>query len=494
VGDTGDASRGPSNCAHMKRTLVLINPNRMTPVVSPVALDYLFDTLVASDWQPYLLDLALVENWQEQIEACLDALRPEAVCLSVRNLDDCFLPSRDFCIAAVRHMVQRVREKTDAPVIVGGSGYSIVPERGLDYLGADFGIAGDGEAALPELLARLPGSNWLTGVPGLIWRDGETIRRNGSALAVARTLKASFRTFVENRRYFDEGGQVGIETKRGCPMDCIYCADTLSKGKRTRLKQPRDVAEEFKALLGQGVTHFHLCDSEFNVPLDHALAVCSELIRTGLNSDIRWYTYASPVPFSPELASLMKEAGCAGIDFGVDSADPQLLSALGRSFAPEDIKRTAEICRQSGLVFMFDLLIGGPGETRETVRHTVDFMDSIAPTRVGLSCGVRVYPGTALASRISGMSDAERSECLHGQVDGNEDYFEPVFYVSPELGQDVISFVASLVQGNRRFFLPVETGPEAGYNYNDNTALVDAITQGYRGAYWDILRRLQEGE
>jgi len=478
----------------MKHTLVLINPNRMTPVVSPVALDYLFDALAASDWQPYLLDLALAENWQQQLEACMDALRPEAVCFSVRNLDDCFLSSRDFCIAAVRDMVQRVREKTDAPVIVGGSGYSIVPERALDYLDADFGIAGDGEAALPELLARLPGSNWPAGVPGLVWRDGESLRRNGSALAVARTLKASPRTFVENRRYFDEGGQVGIETKRGCPMDCIYCADPLSKGKRTRLKQPRDVAMEFKALLGQGITHFHLCDSEFNVPLDHAVAVCTEVIRTGLNSDIRWYTYASPAPFSPELASLMKDAGCAGIDFGVDSAHPQLLSRLGRNFAPEDINRTAEICRQNELTFMYDLLIGGPGETRETVRHTINFMDSVAPTRVGLSCGIRVYPGTVLASRITAMSDAERSKCLHGEVDGNEDFFEPVFYVSPELGEDVIPFVASLVRGNRRFFPPVETGREASYNYNDNTTLVEAIAKGYRGAYWDILRRLQETE
>ena len=171
-----------------------------------------------------------------------------------------------------------------------------------------------------------------------------------------------------------------------------------------------------------------------------------------------------------------------------------MLSRLGRNFAPEDITRTAEICRQNELTFMYDLLIGGPGETRETVRHTINFMDSVAPTCVGLSCGIRVYPGTVLASRISGMSDAERSKCLHGEVDGNEDFFEPVFYVSPELGEDVIPFVASLVRGNRRFFPPVGTGPEAGYNYNDNTPLVEAIAKGYRGAYWDILRRLQEAE
>ncbi len=478
----------------MKHTLVVINPNRMKPIVSPVALDYLFDTLKESDWQPYLLDLALVDNWQEHVNACADALRPDAVCVTVRNLDDCFLASRDFCMSAVREIIQYVRKKTCAPIVVGGSGFSIAPERTLGYLGADFGIAGDGESALPELLTRIPESSRPKGVPGLLWREKENVRRLGSALATSRSLRPSPRAFVDNRRHFEQGGQVGIETKRGCPLDCVYCADPLSKGKRTRLKQPEHVADEFEALLGQGITHFHLCDSEFNLPEEHALAICAELVGRGLNTNINWYTYASPIPFSRELASMMKESGCAGVDFGVDSADPAVLRNLGRRFGPEDIERTARTCHQAGLIFMYDLLVGGPGETRESVKHTIAFMDRVAPSRVGLSCGVRVYPGTHLAAHVVSMDPAERTICLQGKVGDNEDFFEPVFYVSPELGENVISFAASLVEGNRRFFLPVGTEPQTGYNYNDNRLLVDAIQKGYRGAYWDILRRLQDGE
>ncbi len=478
----------------MNRTVILVNPNRMKPIVSPVALDYLADALAESDWQVRLLDLALTEDWRSATENCLQSPNPAAICLTVRNLDDCFLPSRDFCIARVKDVIAHIRKITDAPVIIGGSGYSIAPERALEYLDADFGIVGDGELALTALVQALPQRGGLDKIPGLLWRDGHGTRRSSVPLASLDTLASSERKCVNNLRHFNEGGQVGIETKRGCPKACIYCADLHSKGSRIRIKSPDRVADEFQSLLNQGVTHFHLCDSEFNIPIDHALAVCAELISRGLNRHIRWYTYASPVPFPPELASLMKKSGCAGIDFGVDSAVPRILQNLRRDFGPDDLKRTAETCRSNGLTFMYDLLLGGPGETRETISHTTDFMERIAPSRVGLACGVRVYPKTELASRVNCMTPGERGKSLHGKTDGNEDFFEPVFYVSPELADDLIPFVKSLVRGNRMFFMPDETDPDADYNYNENTVLVDAIRRGYRGAYWDILRRLQEGE
>ncbi len=100
---------------------------------------------------------------------------------------------------------------------------------------------------------------------------------------------------------------------------------------------------EFSVLLEQGIDHFHLCDSEFNVPVSHAFDVCRAILHEGLGDKMRWYTYAAPMPFPADLAYLMKQAGCVGINFGIDSGSDRMLSALSRDFMAADIRHTATV-------------------------------------------------------------------------------------------------------------------------------------------------------
>jgi hypothetical protein len=121
-------------------------------------------------------------------------------------------------------------------------------------------------------------------------------------------------------------------------------------------------------------------------------------------------------------------------------------------------------------------------------------MKRLSPDRVGVSLGVRVYAGTGLSELVREEGPMARNPNLRGQVEGNDGFLKPVFYLSSALGDDAAGYVAELVGGDRRFFFPTaEAGTEA-YNYSDNERLVEAIQRGYRGAYWDILRRLGEGE
>lgn len=205
-----------------------------------------------------------------------------------------------------------------------------------------------------------------------MYRVGGRIAANPPAAADLGELSClARRDLVDNRRYFAEGGQAGLETKRGCDRRCIYCADPLAKGRKLRLRPKAHIIQEITNLLAQGIDCFHLCDAEFNIPEEHAREVCRGIVRAGLGERIRWYTYASPRPFSPELALLMRRAGCAGINFGVDSAHPGVLQSLGRDFGPEEIAAAVRASNHAGLACMLDLLIGGPQETPETVAdHT----------------------------------------------------------------------------------------------------------------------------
>lgn len=470
--------------------VTLINPNRMKPAVAPIGLDYIADALDASGHEVEILDLCFSDDWQADVDAYFAGSQPDLVGYTIRNTDDCYFASRDFFIPYHKEIIDRVKSRTDAPVVLGGAGLSVAPEAILEFTGADYALAGEGEKAMSDLS---DGSD-MSDVPGLVWREGGVIRSNPPEWMDLAELPPGSRRWLDNERYFREGGQAGIETKRGCDRKCIFCADPAGKGRSNRVRPPSHVIAEIRALLDQGIDVYHLCDCEFNIPASHASDVCRAIIEAGLGDRIRWYTYATPKPFTDEIADLMVRAGCRGIDFGADSGDDAVLRSLGRDFTAEDVRRTAEICHRHGITFMYDLLIGGPAETRESVRRTIDLMKRIEPDRVGVSIGVRVYNGTALGEMVRREGVTPSNPALHGIIEGNESFLAPIYYLSPTVGMEVFGLVDELVAGDSRFLHASPAELEGNYNYNDNTVLVDAIRDGFRGAYWDILRRVQAGE
>lgn len=470
--------------------VLLVNPNQMKPPVAPLALDYLASALKRSKFQIDLLDLCFSTDIASDIKgyfACNEVL---AVAVTLRNTDDTYLASQDFCIDRYKEIIDLIKASTDAPIILGGSGFSIMPQAILSYYGLDLGIWGEGELALPLLVDKIAARQDYSDVPGLVYRTGSEFHANKPKYFDLSHIAASERSLVDNCSYFIEGGMGNVESKRGCPKGCIYCADPIGKGKKLRLRLPKSVADEMENLLRMGIDHFHFCDSEFNVPEAHAREVCLELASRGLGEKVRWYAYASPAPFSRELAALCRRAGCAGIDFGVDSGCDAMLRRLGRDFKVADLSHTAKVCRKEGIVFMYDLLLGGPGETRESMKETIETMKKLSPDRVGSSLGVRIFPQTKLAALVKGQGPLKQNPNLKGKVRGNDNFFAPTFYLSSRLGPDAPEYLSQLIGGDERFFFASPDQAEKNYNYNDNTVLISAIKSGYRGAFWDILRRI----
>ncbi len=472
-------------------SVTLLNANEMRPPVAPLALDYLAQALECAGCQVRLLDL----TWEPQPEAALAAHfrsePPTLVALTQRNSDDCYLAGAYSCVPPARALVDILRRHTDAPLVLGGCGYSIFPRALLTALGADYGVVGEGEETLPRLAQALHHRQDPRHLPGLVYRDGDVVRLNPPFPLELATLPPQRRAWLDNARYWREGGQGGFETKRGCAAGCLYCGDPVAKGRRVRLRPPRAVAEEVSSLAAQGVVHLHTCDAEFNLPRDHALAVCAALCERHLDHHVQWWAYCAPEAFDRELAAAMRRAGCVGVDFGADHGDDAQLARLGRAHRAEDLARTAQACQAEGLVFMFDLLLGAPGETREGVARTIALMQRLQPSRVGLSLGVRLYPGTPLAERLR-TRPLQAQPGLIGAVENNPDLLYPVFYLDPAV-PDLAEYVHDLVGGDPRFLCPDPAADLTDYNYRENPALVQALARGYRGAYWDILRRVEEG-
>jgi radical SAM superfamily enzyme YgiQ (UPF0313 family) len=462
--------------------VALVNTNQIKPPIAPIGLDYLAEALYASGHSVEIFDPAAEETWEPALAQFFGKKNFGLVGVTLRNTDDCVFTSRQSFLDPFSQMVKSIRQHTDALIVVGGVGFSVMPEQILSLCGADAGIWGEGEFSFVELADRIEEKRGWLDLPNLICRHHDGWQRNPSYNPPLEKLPPMNRGWIDNQRYFREGGQAGIETKRGCFHSCIYCADPVAKGKQIRTRPSPSVVDELERLLAQGIDHIHTCDSEFNLPEAHAQEVCQEIIRRRIGEKLRWYAYCAPVPFSAELSRVMRRAGCLGINFGADSGDAGMLQRLRRDFSPEDILNTVRWCKESGIAVMLDLLLGSPGETRESLFRTVELMRRADPDRVGVAVGVRVYPGTELADQVM------RGELRKGLV-GGKDSSEPLFFLEPQVAPFVFDLLDQLIGDDKRFFFFDPSRPEKNYNYNANQRLSEAIQKGYRGAYWDILRR-----
>ena len=318
----------------------------------------------------------------------------------------------------------------------------------------------------------------------LVYSDKGNIVHNPRVDVDLNRLPVPRRRLFDNRRYEQLGAMVGVETKRGCAQKCICCADPVAKGRTVRLRPPEMVIKEFKDLVAQGVSWIYLCDSEFNLPIAHAKDICRAIIESGLADRLRWYCYCSPVPFDHELAELMRRAGCEGINFGVDSLCDEQLSRLGRSHLSSNVRQLVQILKDEGLNHMFDLLVGGPGETEATIRSTIEQVKELNVPLSGIAAGIRVYPNTPLARAIAGGS-------IRGGLYPSAEHApeQPVFYLSPLIKNDISAVINHFVAGDSRFLVLAEPAGKGSYNYAGDEVLGELIREGARGAYWDILRK-----
>ena len=468
--------------------VALVNINRIRPPIAPLGLEYVAESLVAAGHSVALLDLTWSESPESAIDDFFSRCDVGLVGISLRNTDDCAFTTKHSFLEAHGALIGRIRARTDALLVLGGAGFSVMPRAVLAQTAADAGIRGEGEFAFPLLADCLASNRPFDDVPGLIRRapDGAW-RENPIRFGDLRALPPMRRRFLDNVRYFSEGGQAAVETSRGCPMPCTFCADPVAKGRALRLRAPQAVADEIEALLAQGIDGFHTADSELNLNEAHLIAVCETIIARGLGEKVRWYAYANPVPFSKQTVRLAKKAGCAGIDFSVDHGDPDMLKRLGRTFSPADILTVAESCADAGIAVMFDLLIGSPGETFDSVSRAVELMKRSRADRIGISLGLRVWPETALARELLEPTPAI------GLI-GAPDPTEPLFFMASAVADDIAAHISESIAGDPRFLFFNPSDNAKNYNYNDNRVLTDAVQAGFRGAYWDILRRLDNGE
>jgi radical SAM superfamily enzyme YgiQ (UPF0313 family) len=472
----------------LNKVVTLVNTNQIKPAIAPIAFDYLYDPLVRAGFTVELLDLCFEEDYEAAIASYCNEHSTDFWGVTLRNTDDLYFSNAHSFLSLVQKMVSTLRRYSKAPITMGGTGFSAMPEKILELCDAEFGIVCEGEFSFPLLLTRLTEQASYQDIPGLVYRTPDGFVRNPTTFGDLKQIGVYSRKLINQEKYFQQGGQVGIETKRGCKRVCIYCIEPLVKGRKLRLREPADVVDEMENLLNRGVNVFHINDSEFNLDINHALAFCEEIVKRRLHTRIQWYAYGMPTPFPDHLAEAMCQAGCMGMNFGVDSASERMLRVLRRTFRPFHIARAVETCKRYRLPYMLAVLLGAPGENAETVKETINFFKEIDAESVNFGFGLRIFPGTELERIVREEGFSSDNPNLHGAIEGNEDLVQPVFYLSSHIAPNPIKYVADLIGDDKRFS-GVKT---SDYNYNANDLLVQAIAEGERGAFWAILSRREK--
>jgi len=364
----------------LKIAFVSGNREILPNAVVPIGLLYIMSS-TPDTHEKVLIDLCFEDDPHAALRSKLQSLGPDLVAISMRNIQNNDYSGLSDNLAYYGSLIESCKAACPAPVVLGGSGFSVMPRELMERLTPDFGISGEGEKAFPQLLDALAnGGDELDAIGTLFhWRDGALICNPRPPEFLNMTeLAFPDRTLVDDY-YYEEWGIDSVQTKRGCPLRCDYCTYPIIEGRIGRVRTPESVVDEmYEALESRpAINHFFIVDSVFNLPKSHAKNVCRELIRRDWKTN--WTCYANPLGFDEEFAQLAYEAGCSGMEIGSDSGCNHVLEKLRKGFTVDHIRRLHDICKNASIPDCHAFILGTEGETMDDVRQTIDFIVDLDP-------------------------------------------------------------------------------------------------------------------
>jgi hypothetical protein len=423
--------------------VLIISANTLP--ATPTGPAYVAGAVKQAGHEVAIFDCYLSENPIENLIVKIKDFHPDVIGLSIREVTgDIQNPSVEFKTSffdnrpQIKKMVNQIKLISTAKIVLGGPGFNYFAREWLDYLNLDYGIRGEGEVPFPMFLDRLEQEGDLESIPGCISRKGNvfiTQPRYLNNQLDANTLPAY--ELFDMKQYQEKQISCGIYTKRGCPFNCVFCPHSNLEHKRYRMKSPKKVVDEIEWVKQQtGTKKFNFCDNSFNVPKKHSEAICQELIDRKM--DIQWQTGSlKPIGITDELLSLYQSAGAYYISLAVESCSEEMLENMHRGYKIKQVEKTFQTFIKSEIPFGISILIGGPGETRDTIKETFSLLDRYPEIDdIWVSVGLCLWTGYQDIVKTLNQSENQTTS-------GN--LFSGAYYISPELEkQFMIEFIQSL--------------------------------------------------
>jgi len=393
----------------------------------------------------------------EALDNELRSFNPDIIGISMRNIDNVNIMNEQRYIDAVKDIVKNIRDVTNSPVVLGGSAFSIMPETILREVGADYGIIGEGESLMLELvnkaaLGKFPEKGCIRSSN---YMDGEDIP--------SACYDPDIMQF-----YLKSGSIASLQTKRGCTHKCIYCSYPVLEGSAIRPRNPIAVVDDIEILINDhNAKYIFFTDSVFNDDEESYLEVVTEMKKR--NIYIPWTAFFKPEGLKDKHVELMKETGLKGVEIGADASTDRTLMKLGKRFRFKDIVACNDLFARHGIATAHFFMFGCPGETKETVIQGLENIKNLKKTVSFVFMGIRILPDTVLHSIA----------IREGIISQENTLLESAYYIAPGLEKEWLEkTLTEGFSGIRHCVFP----PDA---MDESLRFLHKL--GYSGSLWDML-------
>jgi anaerobic magnesium-protoporphyrin IX monomethyl ester cyclase len=347
-------------------------------------------------------------------------------------------------VGVVQDIAASIRQaRPDVKIVAGGPHVTVRPGD-LDSQ-VDAAVVREGEETMAELMTSWQEGRGIEDIPGL-WVPGAPERfRERPLIEDLDVLPLPARDLLPTEAYYhtypyrvsrDHPNFTTMFTTRGCAFDCAFCGNRRLWRSRVRtfgIERIRRELDEMTSLHRVGLVFFD--DDAFTMSRQRVGELC-ELIRTRYPF-LRWVVHARVDQIDREVLTEMKRSGLVEIQFGIESGDPEMLKAMRKGIKPEQSVKALRLCRELGIRTWGTFVLGCLGETRESLRRTLDFAKRANPSYASFIT-LLPFPGTRMFDEL----DA-RGYLLTKNWNHYSWYSSPVFR-TPDLSED------ELLQWQRR--------------------------------------------
>ncbi|MCF8026444.1 MAG: radical SAM protein, partial [Desulfobacteraceae bacterium] len=375
----------------MKILLISANTETTPYPVYPLGIDYVAGA-IADRHRVFVTDI------NETGDTAAPATRvreiaPDVIGISIRNIDNTEVKAPKSYIDQYQTLICRIREVTSAPIVLGGSGFTLFPGRLIEELQADYGVIGEGERFM-DFLDALENRFEVCGLPGVITNPAAPANLHFPP-PWTKEIERRFNPQSPHVSYYlKKGGMLNIQTQRGCPFNCIYCTYPHIEGRHLRAESPHKVARTARMLQDAGAGYLFVTDSVFNASPKHSLEVAREFQKAGVT--VPWGAYLAPIRPQAEFFKILAESGMTHVEFGTEALCDGVLENYQKPFKTADVFDAHQAAVDAGLNTAHFFLLGAPNETPQTLEETLNNAEALKKTVRFFFSGIRIYPHTRL--------------------------------------------------------------------------------------------------
>ncbi len=287
-------------------------------------------------------------------------------------------------------------------VVMGGPHATFMDEQIIAQESAvDLIVRGEGEQTLLEIAQNLEDKTSLQEIEGITYRKNNQIIRTANRPFIQdldALPKPAYHLFELDRYRLFGKRLLPVITSRGCPFQCNFCVATRMFGKEYRMRSAESVLEELEWLkTTRGAEAFTFYDDTLTFNKARLFKILDGMKNRKIN--LPWDCQTRVDQVTPEILSKMQAAGCQQMFFGVESGCQKILGAIGKKTLVEQNEKAIKMAKKAGIFVTISLLIGYPGETKDTLKETLAFVEKTKPDDVYV-CVATPFPGTELRNAV----------------------------------------------------------------------------------------------